>query len=87
MATRIDRLRPPLPGRMTPADSLAVSHNLPRKVSRRDGPRSRRPADVTALLRDFHYGPAFDRKYGNGMAAKILGGRATVANDLAGRQV
>jgi hypothetical protein len=42
---------------------------------------------VTALLRDFHYGPAFDRKYGNGMAAKILGGRATVANDLAGCQV
>jgi len=39
-----------------------------------------RAADVTALLRDPRYGPAFDRKYGKGMAVKILGGGVTVAS-------
>jgi len=42
---------------------------------------------VTALLRDFHYGPAFDGSTATGWQPKNLGGRATVANDLAGRQV
>jgi hypothetical protein len=37
-------------------------------------------ADITALLRDPRYSAAFDRKYGKGMAAKILGGGVTVAS-------
>jgi hypothetical protein len=37
-------------------------------------------ADVTALLRDPRYSAAFDKKYGKGMAAKILGGGVTVAS-------
>ena len=37
-------------------------------------------ADVTALLRDPRYSTAFDKKYGKGVAAKILGGGATMAS-------
>jgi cytochrome c peroxidase len=61
----------------------AVAIYEARAPCRRPSEPAQRPApaaDVTALLRDPRYGPAFDRKYGKGMAAKILSGGVTMAS-------